>query len=107
MYQNIINYISNNYFKSTQSKILISFAIISIILNQYIQHLNFTFIVGQLIFYLYIAYDVNCYVHGGCNFKAWFLILTPLIVSILVILINLPFLKRFKKKFEKNKSLLE
>ena len=106
MYKNIINYISDNYFRSNQSKILISFAIISIILNQYTQHQNLIFIIGQIIFYFYLAYDVNCFVYGGCNFKAWFLILTPLIISILVILINLPFSKKFKKNLEKIKSLL-
>ncbi len=105
MIEIINNYLYTNYFKSIQSKTLLYLAVISIILTLYTNN-NYYYALTQFLVYMYLAYSVNCFVYGNCNFKAWCMIIVPIITCIIIIIDYFPFFKYYKEKLEKIKKLL-
>lgn len=65
-------------FESTQSRVLLAFAIPVIILSQRVKFSMVT-LFTQIILYLALAYNADCLVTGQCKTWAWLVILLPLI----------------------------
>ena len=68
-------------FNSTQSKVLLFFAVPVVILTQ-MQHYDIVKLFTQLLLFAALIYNTDCLVVGNCNIWAWLSLVFPVIVII-------------------------
>ena len=65
-------------FLSLQSKLIVFFALISIIVSS-LKGINLQSIIGQIILYYLIARNADCLIYGKCHSSSWISIILPII----------------------------
>ena len=73
------------FFESPQSKLFLILSLLSIIVSL-IKYFNIKIVLIQIIFYLIVSHEIDCYVYGGCGSTGWFRCLLPLLTIVLFIL---------------------
>lgn len=86
-------------FISTQSKLVIFFAVISIIVSS-LKRINFQSILGQIIIYYLIARNADCLIYGKCYGSSWISISLPILGIVLYVLDYMGYFKNLKKRLD-------
>ena len=71
--------------ESPQSKLFLFLSLLSIIVSL-VKYFNLKIIIIQIIFYLIVSHEIDCYVYGGCGSTGWFRCLLPLLTILLFVL---------------------
>lgn len=71
---------------STQSKILLGLSLLSLVVSN-IVHFSAVSVVLQLLVYMFLAYQTNCLVMGGCQTLSWLSIILPVLIAVIHIVV--------------------
>ena len=87
-------------FLSLQSKLIIFFALISIIISS-LKGINLQSLLGQIIFYYLIARNADCLIYGKCYSSSWISIIIPIIAIIIFVFDYLGYFKKIKHELKR------
>lgn len=82
-------------FRSNQSKIIVFFASLSIIVSL-LKGFDSQKIIGQIIIYFLVARNADCLIYGKCYNSSWISILVPLLGIVIFLLDYFGYFKRVK-----------
>ena len=72
-------------FRSLQSKIFILVSILTLLLS-IMKYKSVKVIVIQVILYIIVSREIDCYIYGGCNSAGWFRVLLPILIFVIILL---------------------
>lgn len=85
-------------FRSFESKLIIFFAIISIVVS-ILKQINIQAILAQIIIYYLVARNSDCLIYGNCKKSAHLSIIIPIIGIFIFLLDYIGYLNLFKEFF--------